>query len=255
MPEGSGKVIMNRKNKMLMLILILFIGCKKKKTSDITDQIRKDDLETENISTFENKPQVVSEEKRIVEQGKPVMKNIEPEQVEINIYGEYLREYFTDNDYVLLELSLSNRKIYFAEHYIKEQIWEDFFGHEQLEKIKYRYGNEKPIEKIFDIAVVFEIIDGKFFRYLLIKDFKFFNENNYIFDDNSNAFTPSFFYGIYGYKFIHRYRETDSVPPELTICECLDYGYYETEPFNIRWNEESKVYEYYNYLFHRDDEP
>jgi hypothetical protein len=235
---------MNKKNKMLMIILILLIGCKKEKTSDITDQIRKDDLRTENIPIFENKPQVVPEEKRIVEQDELVI--IEPEPVENNIYGEYLREYFPDNDYVLLELSLSNRKIYFAEHYIKEPIWEDFFDPDFKNKIMI-YGREQPIEEIFDTAVVFEINDGEFFRYLLIKDFKFFNEDNSISDDLSDV-GAFYLYGTYGFKFIHRYRETDSVPPKLTICLCLDYGYYETESFNKRWNKESQVYESYDYL-------
>jgi hypothetical protein len=93
---------MNKRNKIYVIILILLIGCKK--TNDITDQIRKDELGTENI--------------------------IEPEPIEINIYAEYLKEYFLDNDYVLLELNLNNRKIYFAEHYIKEPIWEEFFDPE-----------------------------------------------------------------------------------------------------------------------------
>jgi hypothetical protein len=240
---------MNKKNKIFVIILILLIGCKK--TNDITEQIRKDELGTENISVFENKARVAPQEKITVEQDEQVI--IEPELVEINIYAEYLKEYFPDNDYILLELNLNNREIYFAEHYIKEPIWEEFFDPDFEIKMIEIYGRFQPAEKIFDTAVVFEMTDGKFYRYLLIKDFKFFNVNDFVSHDFSvvlgaNPSNVYNIYGIYGFTITHRYYETDSVPPNLAISTYVDYGCYEIEPFYIRWDEESKVYEDYDYL-------
>jgi len=236
---GENKLIMNKKNKIFVILLIILLGCKKEKTNDISDQIQIDGLRMENTPIPESK-KIVSQENIIVEQDKPII--IKPEQIENNIYIEYLKEYFFDNDYILLELPLSNRIIYFAEHRIK--------GQPQQELWKGR---------IFDTAVVFEIIDGKFYRYLLIKDFSFINEDNSVFDKIYNEGMPP-----YGFSFIHSYLEEESIPPELAINTYFYFGYdeidktqllSEADTFFIRWNEKSNSYEHYNYLIDLFGEP
>jgi hypothetical protein len=217
------EVIMNKKNKIFVILLIILLGCKKEKPNDISDQIQIDGLRTENTPIPESK-KIVSQENIIVEQDKPII--IEPKQIENNIYIEYLKEYFSDNDYILLELPLSNRIIYFAEHRIKGQPQQEIYG-----------------GKIFDTAVVFEIIDGKFYRYLLIKNFLFINEDDSVNMKFFNEDMPT-----YGFGFIHTYLEKSPIPPELAINTYSRNGYSEADTFFIRWNEKSNSYEHYNYL-------
>jgi hypothetical protein len=140
----------------------------------------------------------------------------ETETVETAIHN-FLIEYFLDNDYTLLEepFYVGDHIIYFAVHYIEGAY----------------------SRKMFDRAVGFEVIEGNFYRYLLIQDFQFINEDNSILTDFSEGYA-----GVYGFNITYSYPRVEGYNPGLIISVYFDKGKRVADDFTIRWNEDNKCF-------------
>jgi hypothetical protein len=133
----------------------------------------------------------------------------------------FLSELFSDNDYTLLSdpLNVNHRNIYFAVHYINNSL------------------------EICDVIVGYEIVDGIFHRYLLIKDFKFINEDGSVFSDFSEGY-----HGIYGFKIWYSYPKNPKYNPGLVIDTYFDKGNRIADGFTISWNEGNRQFEKQNFF-------
>ena len=134
-----------------------------------------------------------------------------------------LASYFADGNYKILDelLNVNTRKIAFAVHCIKKRL--DFENNEIL---------------ICDTILGFEIVDNSFQRYLLIKDFRFINSDNFVFRDFSNKHPE-----IYGFSISYSYPTVDGYTPGLTVDTYFDNGDRVADSFTIRWNEEKMSFE------------
>jgi hypothetical protein len=128
----------------------------------------------------------------------------------------HLLEYFPDGKFLLLPetLNVDLHKISFAVHYISET------------------------PKIFDVAVGFEYSEDVFHRYLLIREFKFINEDDTILLDFSKGYE-----GIYGFNLLFSYPNAIGYTPGLVIDTYFDGGDRLADGFTIMWDENKKVFE------------
>ena len=135
----------------------------------------------------------------------------------------HLIEYFPNGNYQLFKeiLNVGNREIIFAGRCIKHFL--DYLNTEVI---------------IYDIIIGFEIIDGTFQRYLLIKDFVFFNADNSILFDFSKDYP-----GIFGFSFTYSYPKVTGYTPGLVIDTYFDNANRISDSFTIMWNETKKVFE------------
>jgi len=140
--------------------------------------------------------------------------------------AEFLAAYFPDRKYQLLEqpLNVNYRKITFAVHPVKS-----------VPGI-YEYHD------IYDIIVGFEIIDGLFQRYLLIKNFHFINNDDTILMDFSKGYA-----GIYAFDITYSYPKAEGYTPGLVISVYFDGGDTIADDFTIMWNEDGKKFEKVNF--------
>ena len=207
---------------MTFIFIMLLFGCNKKGINDHSSLnnlesemlISQDHVELQDITEEEEKQKIISE-KAIKMELEPVNEK-KTEMTETTVHN-FLIEYFPDNDYILLEESfyVGDHVIYFAVHYI-----EGFYS-----------------RKMFDHAVGFEVIDGIFYRYLLIQDFKFININNSIFIDFSEGYP-----GIYGFNITYSYPKVEGYNPGLIISVYFDKGKRPADDFTITWNEADKCF-------------
>jgi hypothetical protein len=133
-----------------------------------------------------------------------------------DIQTSFLAEYFHDGIYQILDqpLDVNYRKIYFAAQMIDKE------------------------RSIADTVVGFEIQDGVFHRYLLIKNFCFINSDNSVLLDFSEGY-PS----IYGFNISFSYPKVSGSTPGLYIETFFDKGHRAADGFTIMWNEKNKKFE------------
>jgi hypothetical protein len=198
---------------MIMLgLTVLSVFCCTKYKAD-TDHTGNSDID----KSIENK-EIVS---TIIYDTIPILEI--PENIKTN-----LLDYFPDGNYQILEelLDVNYRRIIFAVHSIKNIM-------------DYKYDELS----ICDTIVGFEIIEGSFQKYLLIKDFRFINSDNSILYDFSEKYP-----GIFGFNISYSYPKVDGYTPGLNIDTYFDDGERIADTFTIRWNEDNKNFEKNNWI-------
>jgi hypothetical protein len=208
--QGDAKV---KFNIFILLIFFSLSSCVKRE-SDTNTLENKNNIQ----QGIENKETV----SQIINEGNVIQQEIETDITED--IRKRLLDYFPEGDYQILDklLDVKYRKIIFAVHCIK--------------KLYFDYMDEDIL--ICDTIVGFEIIDGSFERYLLIKDFRFINIDDSIFIDFSEGYA-----GIYGFNIFYSYPKADGYKPGLVIDTYFDNGNRAADSFTISWNEDNKKFE------------
>jgi hypothetical protein len=198
--------------KYIIFISFLFIFCcTKNKSND--NNLEKETIIRHNTEQSE----FVLGELNSEELDASIDKNINDESI-----AKYLSDFFPDGNYQLLEypLNVNYRKIIFAVHSI------NFVS------------DINDICHIYDTVVGFEITDGVFKRYLLIKNFQFINNDDTILIDFSKGYDR-----IYGFNISYSYPRADGYTPGLVINTYFDNGNRVADSFTISWNENDKKFE------------
>jgi hypothetical protein len=216
------------KAALFFIVLFIISGCTKnasqaKESLESTDPILSSSAaisDTDNRNDpgeTEEQPSISFETNNELVEGQEIGndENLKHVEVELKDLDNFLSQYFFDNNYILFEepLNVNYRNIYFAAQRIKE----------------------KPV--IYDIIVGYENIDGVYHRYLLIKDFKFINEDESILKDFSIGYER-----IYGFNFIFSYPKVEGYTPGLVIETYFDEGARPADDFTIEWDEDKKQF-------------
>jgi hypothetical protein len=210
------------------LIIFSIISCEKR-GNDINTLLNKNNIQ-QNIENKETVSQSIDKGNTVqqeIEDQKVVLTDITEKNLILEITEDikaHLLDYFPDGNYQVLEklLDVKYRKIIFAVHCIK--------------KLHFDYKDDDVL--ICDTIVGFEIIDGSFQRYLLIKDFQFVNIDDTILIDFSKGYDR-----IYGFNILYSYPKAAGYNPGLVIGVYFDNGNRVADSFTISWNEDKKKFE------------
>jgi hypothetical protein len=209
-------------NIFIFLIILSLISCVKRESD--TNTLENKNNNQQSIENKKTASQIINEG-NVIQQG--IQTDITEENPILEIMEdarERLLDYFPDGNYQILEklLDVKYRKIIFAVHCIKKRHFD--------------YQDEDTL--ICDTIVGFEIIDGSFQRYLLIKDFRFINIDDSILIDFSNGYA-----GIYGFDISYSYPKAVGYKPGLVIGAYFDNGNRAADSFTISWDEDNKRFE------------
>jgi hypothetical protein len=187
------------------MIFVCLFGCNDDKRKLVDNSIQTKDKNNSNIEENNNLIPFELKDRKII---------ISPD--DDIIIKNNLDEIFIENDYIILEEPLKTGKhnIWFAIHYIKNN------------------------PEIFNFAIGYEVLDGIFHRYIMYKDFTFFNEDNSVLLE----FLPEKYQGIYGFDFSYSYPKVEGYTPGLVVSGYFDEGKRVADDFSIEWDEDKKQF-------------